>query len=999
MVQTFAGSYPIGDGGQAAAALLETPISAVRDGNGNLYILDSTNGRIRRVAPDGIISTITTVSAGNCIAVDRDGNIVVSTSTAILRVTLDGKAEKIAGAGRLASDNDGPALLANVAPSAIALAPDGTTYFTESSFNTVRKLGTDGRVTTIAGVARIRGFVDNVLATQAQLYNPAGLALDGEGNLFFAEKFNYRIRKITLSSGMISTVAGIGTAGRTVAGARASTCAIGAPGSITIDSQNTIYWYDTSYSNVQSMGRDGNFRPIVGSPAELSNVGGIHVDSLKTLWISDTGNSRIRRIGTDGVASTFAGRSHFTGDGGPAKEALLYNPAGVVVASDGSVYVSDTTNHRVRKITRDGFISTIAGTGVAGFSGDQGRAIVATLHSPSDLLLDSSGNLVIHDEGNRRIRRVNLNGNIETIAGRGGFNGTVEGGPATNADLRAIGGIALAPNGTLYICESLANKVWAVDTRGVIRTVVGIGVQGFQGDGGLATAARLSFSGNLLVDSSGNLLIADVLNVRIRKVTPSGMISTLYGDGTYLRLAEGATVSAVTPSTGTGSVAQDAVGNLYTVNNTKIYQLTPASQAWTIAGGIVSDPTLSVRENAISTTLAISGNTVLAADRDGNIYIANDVLHRVLKLIPNQPTRLEIAGGNGQTGSVGQTLTEGLQVRVIGRANVGVLGILVNFAVTSGSAVVSTSSSLTNAAGVANVRVTLGELPGDAIVRASFADLAPVDFKLTSVALPSLGIGGNLPEIVSVLGAGLSNTPVREISTNAIVQVNGRFFASDETDNTGQPIEGSLPTTLAGVCVDFGSSRASLLRVTSQTITLVVPSVSDSAVDVTVTTGCGGGNPARSAPFQVTTKTATPEWFYLAKGESGRNPIRATNQAGKTIAVPGSIPGTETVVAKQDDVINLFGTSFGPTLPLTIPGFITEAAAPLVGQVVVQMGDQVIPAETVLFVGSVLGNPGLYQVTFRIPLDLADGDHTVTLRIGESQTPEGGYISVRKESQ
>ncbi|WP_250279867.1 NHL repeat-containing protein [Frankia sp. Cppng1_Ct_nod] len=297
-------------------------------------------------------------------------------------------------------------------------------------------------------------------------------------------------------------------------------------------------------------------------------------DAAGNLYIPDTGNNRIRRITADGTITTIAGtgKYDFSGDGGPATQAHFATPTDVMLDAAGNLYIADTDNNRIRRVTTDGTITTIAGTGIQGFSGDGGPATQAHLAKPTDMALDAAGNLYIADTDNNRIRRITTDGTITTIAGTGtgtgtdiqGFSG--DGGPATQAHLTKPGGVVVDAAGNLYIADNGNNRIRRVTADGTITTIAGTGAEGFSGDGGPATQAHLANPGGVVVDAAGNLYIADTDNNRIRRVTTDGTITTIAGTGIQGFSGDGGPATQADLATPNG-LGLDMAGNLYISDN------------------------------------------------------------------------------------------------------------------------------------------------------------------------------------------------------------------------------------------------------------------------------------------------------------------------------------------------------------------------------------------------------------------------------------------------
>jgi sugar lactone lactonase YvrE len=295
------------------------------------------------------------------------------------------------------------------------------------------------------------------------------------------------------------------------------------------------------------------------------------VDAAGNLLIVDGDNHRIRKVGQDGIITTVAGsgpvgygKGGFSGDGGPAFQARLYDPAGAIIDPTGGLLIADWTNNRVRRVDPAGIITTIAGNGKPGFSGDGGPATAARLNGPFQLALDSQGNLYIADGGNNRVRKVSLDGIITTVAGGGHpADGRGDGGLATQARLRFLIGVCVDPAGNLFVTDFPDGRVRKVSTDGTISTVAGGGhpADGV-GDGGPATEARLDGPYFITLDAGGNLFIAENRGERIRKVSPAGLITTVAGTGQIGYTGDGGPATAAQLNSPNG-IAVDRAGNVF----------------------------------------------------------------------------------------------------------------------------------------------------------------------------------------------------------------------------------------------------------------------------------------------------------------------------------------------------------------------------------------------------------------------------------------------------
>jgi len=347
-------------------------------------------------------------------------------------------------------------------------------------------------ITTVAGSGTYGFSGDGGLATNASLAAPQGVAFDAAGNMLIADNDNERIRMVD-SNGIINTIAGNGAGAHTGNG---------------------------TYSG------DGG----AATNAGLNQPNNITFDATGNWYIADIFNSRIRKVDTNGVITTVAGngmtfgsyRGTYSGDGGAATNAGLFCPANVAFDAIGNMYIADLFNNRVRKVDTNGIITTVAGNGNAVYSGDGGMATNASLDYLQGVASDEAGNIYIADTRNYRIRKMDTNGIINTVAGRNAPSFAGDGGTATNAYLASPWFTALDSIGEIYIADRDNHRIRKVDTKGIITTVAGNGSTIFGGDGGIATKASLNIPACVAFDSVGNLHIADWGHNRIRQVRLSG---------------------------------------------------------------------------------------------------------------------------------------------------------------------------------------------------------------------------------------------------------------------------------------------------------------------------------------------------------------------------------------------------------------------------------------------------------------------------------------------
>jgi uncharacterized protein (TIGR03437 family) len=353
------------------------------------------------------------------------------------------------------------------------------------------------------------------------------------------------------------------------------------------------------------------------------------------------------RSQTKFTISTVAGNgaAAYSGDGGSAINAGLNDPNGVAVDAAGNLYIAEYLGERVRKVATNGTITTVAGTGVPGFSGDGGPATMASLNGPFRVALDRAGNLYVSDNGNHRVRKITSDGTIITVAGNGSANSSGDGGPATDAAIGAPGDLALDAAGNLFIASPAfagdfsANVIRKVRPGGLITTVAGNGIAGYSGDGGLATGAALNAPEGLAIDSTGNLFIADQVNQRIRKVS-NGIIETVAGNGTAGYSGDGGPAISAELS-GPAGMSFDVAGNLYIADrdNNRVRVLLTDGTISTVAG---NDSAGWTGDGGPATRAALDSPRSVAI-LAGAVYIADARNERIRLLAPSQSDAPSIA--------------------------------------------------------------------------------------------------------------------------------------------------------------------------------------------------------------------------------------------------------------------------------------------------------------------------------------------------------------------
>ncbi|MBZ5607930.1 MAG: hypothetical protein LAP38_06730 [Acidobacteriia bacterium] len=579
-IQTVAGTNSVGDGGPALSALLSQAEGVAVDSLGAIYVADADDNRVRKITPDGVIQTVAGTGVAGLagdgdpanaallnhpygVAVDDRGNLYIADlgNARVREVSAGGTIQTIAGGGSVVPGGNGDGGQASIAqllePRNVAIGADGSLYISDFGAHRVYQVSAAGILTTLAGTGNAGFSGDGASARLAQLKAPAGVAVDANGVVYIADSGNNRIRKV--DHGVISTI-----------------FSVVAPTGVAAGGSGSVYIASGSYFGTQ-------YKTVAG----VASARDVAVDRAGSAYV--TTGQFVRKVNAAGAAATVAGSGearYFGGDNGSAKAARLHAPSGIAVDDLGNWYVADTANHRVRKITPAGVISTIAGTGDPGAKGDNGPAALAQLNAPRSVAVDSLRNVYVADTGNNEVRRITPGGAISTVLNQlndpeyvaagtdqsvyvadAGNNRVVKltasgtmstvtqvvqpasiavdrsgdvfvSGPDSVSKIPAAGGfstlldglqsprgLAVTPDGDLLIAETGANVIRRVTPSGVVSTIAGTGVAGLSGDDGAAGLAQLNAPLDLAMDANGAIWIADSANNRIRGLTPATAIA------------------------------------------------------------------------------------------------------------------------------------------------------------------------------------------------------------------------------------------------------------------------------------------------------------------------------------------------------------------------------------------------------------------------------------------------------------------------------------------
>lgn len=559
IVTTLAGLPGIAgtNDGVGTAAHFHEPRGIAVDSTGTIYVTDSENCTIRQISAGGVVTTL----AGHAedpgsedgngdkarfgwpdgIVASVTGNLYVADwgNCTIRQVTPEGVVTTLAGSADRLGSNDGTGTAAQFwCPAGVALDSLGNLYVADCFNHTIRKMTPTRKVITLAGLAGRNGSHDGI-GSAARFHKPHGVAVDPSGNIYVADQFNNLIRRIT-SAGVVTTLSGqtsnYGTNDGVGAVARFQL-----PAGVTVDSVGNAYVMDGDNHTIRKVTPAGKVTTLAGQGGIYGSEDGTAgasrflwpyaavVDSSDNLYVTDWGNDTIRKVTPAGVVTTFAGQPRNAGTNDGARSAARFNcPAGIARHSDGTLYVADSKNHSIRKITSAGIVTTLAGR--AGSPGNEdGSGGAARFNWPRGIGLDSAGNLYVADLENHTIRKVTPAGAVTTLAGQAGCYGTNDG-VGTAARFHWPQGVAVDRADNLWVADSGNNILRKITPGGAVTTVGGTAGRIGTLDG-VGASAQFASPYDVAFDAAGNLYVADCANHRVTKGVPVCRFAPLIAPG------------------------------------------------------------------------------------------------------------------------------------------------------------------------------------------------------------------------------------------------------------------------------------------------------------------------------------------------------------------------------------------------------------------------------------------------------------------------------------
>src|SRR5579871_369420 len=969
LIRTFAGGgspyfYP-------NMAALGAPLGAVSgvaaDGAGNLYIADPTlhvvskvslNGTLTLIAGNGTkgfsgdqaLASNAVLNSPQGVAVDQTGNVYIAdtgnnrirkvSATSGLITTIAG------GVDSGSSGNGGPAVNALLnAPAGVAVDTSGNVYIADTGNNQVRMINSSGTISAI-----YKGGS-----------GPRGVAVDFYGNVYIADTGHHRVIEIQAPVGAIVSVAGTGLPGFGGDDSPGATSVLNTPIGVAVDQLGTLYIADSQNQRIRKVARPSTQYVTTtiagngfagfsgdGGPSTIASLNvplGVAVDPSGNVYIADSLNDRVRKADSAGTISSVAGGigPSFSGDGVTPFSVRLSNPSGMSIVSEQTefgpfttVYIADTDNNRIRQADGSGTIVTIAGTGIASYSGDGEPGVAASLNGPKGVFADSSGNVFVADTGNHRIRKINSADFITTVAGNGTATYAGDGSSADASSLSKPSAVIGDSAGNLFIADTGNHVIRKVNPAGIISTIAGTGKSGFAGDSALATNALLNSPSGLALDAAGNLYIADTQNNRVRKVDRNGIISTV--------------VASLTPT----GLAFDTTGNLYIVENggNRVRMMNSSGAVSTVAGN--GGPGYS-GDGALAVNAQLNGPFSIAFDIVGNLYIAdaaNNAVREVFLPVPSMVATpaFDVFGATVGTKSAAQTTTlynEGEVVVTIS-----------SIATTSGRDFQQTNTCGTSIAVGASCTISVVFAPQTAGAQAAVLTITG-NAGSQSYLLNGVGIAPIAPAISS---SGVTSAASFQpgLIPGGLVSVFGQNFAAAAAGASTSP----FPTTLGGVQVTINGIATPIFYVSPTQINIQAPSDLKPGIPASVVVTVNG---VSGTATSVGVNAVQPAIFTLGGTFGNQGAILLANT--NTFAMPVT-PGIASAPVHVGDFVSIFCTGLGATTPGVSTNSPGPSSPPALAATAVTASIGGLPA-TVSFAGLAPGFIGLYQANAQVPTGVA----------------------------
>jgi len=611
---TLAGQAPGWFDGTGPAAQFNEPFGVAVDASGNVYVADTANNTIRKVTTNGVVTTLAGLAVApagatdgsgqaarfhfpSSVAVDGNNNVYVADSSnhTIRKVTPAGVVTTLAGLAGVPGGVDGTGSSARFNdPQSVAVDPSGNVYVADTTNSAIRKITPAGVVTTLAGKLGVIGTNDAASGAAARFSQPYGVAADSNGNVYVADTSNQTIRKIS-PGGAVTTLAGLagnlGSTDGTNSGARFSY-----PCAVAVDASGNVYVADAGNNTIRQVTPAGVVTTLAGSAGTkgwTNGTGsgalfyeplGVAVDANLNVYVADTYNATIRKVTTPGaVVTTLAGAAAGPGSNDGAGSAAHFNyPCGVAVDSAGTLYVSDLANNTIRQITPAGVVTTLAGSASSGTGTNDGTGSAASFANPAGLAVDTNGNVYVADYENDTIRKIAPGGVVTTLAGSPGMGGSTNGTGSAAQFLKPLG-VAVDAAGNVYVADTDNSLIRKITPGGTVSTLAGVAGTAGSKDGPAATAL-FNYPQGVAVDGSNNVYVADTGNSTIRKITPEGVVSTLAGQAQQVGASDG--IGGAAQFNNPFTMAVDSQGNLYVADNgnNTIRKVSPDGTVRTLGG-------------------------------------------------------------------------------------------------------------------------------------------------------------------------------------------------------------------------------------------------------------------------------------------------------------------------------------------------------------------------------------------------------------------------------